>query len=247
MAKQQQQIKMGAYFLNGRRYNNTSGSYASEFTPFNGYPASYDVWNVNYRAEKEYLTSATTRSLTAYERSNPSGYRIKIDISLRNTTSSQSAAIEDLLSLTSSQYRRTVVETTLSSSPVTGSSIDLNLGATSPNTTDNVYQGAYIYNASNTSSNVYRISSYVGSTTTAVAPETIVGYGTGDVVNVSLYRNKPTLIGVSVDNTTSNIVFCNFVEGSFGIERELTIGNQIINMQLTSVDWYNEIPSYLNI
>jgi len=33
MAKQESYIQMGAYFLNGRRYNDTSGNYEDEFTP----------------------------------------------------------------------------------------------------------------------------------------------------------------------------------------------------------------------
>ena len=245
MAKQQTEILMGAYFLNGRRYNNTTGNYNDEFTPFNGYPASFAVWNVNYRADKEFLSSATSKSLTGFERGNPGGYRLKIDISLRNTNTTQSNAISTLISLASSQYQRTVVQTTVSS--VSGATIDLNLGNTSPNTLSNAYQGAYIQNTTNTSANVYRVISYVGSTKEATTTESVVGYTATDSVNVSLFPDKPTVIGVSVDNTTSNVIYCNLISGSYGIDRELTVGNQIVTLQLTSVDRYQTIPSYLNI
>ena len=238
---------MGAYFLNGRRFNNASGDYEDEFTAFNGYPDSFAVWNVSYKAEKEYLSSAVTKSLTGYERGNPGGFRIKISIALKNSNATQSNAIRSLISTTSSQYERTVVSTTLGSNPVTGATIDLNLGNTEPNTLSNAYQGAYIRNASNTSANVYRIDSYVGSTKVATAPETIVGYTVSDVVNVALFPDKPTVIGVSVDNTTSNVIYCNLLGGSYGIERELTIGNQIISLDLTSVDRFQTIPTYLNL
>lgn len=247
MAKQESYIQMGAYFLNGRRYNNASGNYEDEFTPFNGYPQSYAIWNVNYKAEKEFLTSATTKSLTGYERGNPSGYRVKISIALKNSNASQSNAIRSLISTTSSQYERAVVQSTLGTSPVTGATINLALGDTTPNTLSNAYQGAYIRNTSNTSANVYRIESYVGATKVATAPENIVGYTVSDVVNVALFPDKPTVIGVSVDNTTSNIIYCNLLGGSYGIEREMTIGNQIISLDLASVDRYQNIPTYLNL
>ena len=254
MAKQQSQIQMGAYFQNGRRYNNPAEGYTDEFTPFDGYPTSFDVWNVNYKADKEFLTSPASKSLSGYERGNPGGFRLQIDIALRNTTNAQTSNIKSLLDLVPSQYERFVVATNINGSPsynVTANVADIPLGIEIVNNS-NSYQGAYVRNIDQNDT-TFRCTRYF--TSGVSNPQTMrvqgnvnaVSWADGNSLNIVLYPDKPTVIGVSVDNTTSNIIYCNLISSSLGIERELTIGNQIINMSLRSVDRFQTIPSYLAI
>ena len=253
MAKQQSQIQMGAYFQNGRRYNNPGEGYANEFTPFDGYPTSFDVWNVNYKADKEFLTSPTSKALSGYERGNPGGFRLQIDIALRNTTNAQTSNIKSLLDLVPSQYERFVVATNINGTPthntVTNVSV-ITLGDNIVNN-QNAYQGAYVRNIdqNDTTFRCTRFSVGGGNPQRFDLRGNVdaSAWTSADTLNVVLYPDKPTVIGVSVDNTTSNIIYCNLISSSLGIERELTIGNQIINMSLRSVDRFQTIPSYLAI
>jgi len=248
MAKQQSQIQMGAYFQNGRRYNNPDEGYANEFTPFDGYPTSFDVWNVNYKADKEFLTSPTSKALSGYERGNPGGFRLQIDIALRNTTNAQTSNIKSLLDLVPSQYERFVVATNINGTPthntVTNVSV-ITLGDNIVNN-QNAYQGAYVRNIDQNDT-TFRCTRFSVSPQKFDVQGNVLSNSWGDTntLNVVLYPDKPTVIGVSVDNTTSNIIYCNLISSSLGIERELTIGNQIINMSLRSVDRFQTIPSYL--
>ena len=250
MAKQQQQIQMGAYFLNGRKYNNTAESRINDYTPFDGYPLSYDIWNVNYTAEKEFLTSATSKSLTGFERGNPGGHRIKIDIALRNTTSTQTSAIKSLLDLVPSQYERYVVATNITSTPTYNSGTNTSevlLGSNIVNTS-NAYQGAYVVNVDQNDT-TFRCTRFSVSPQKFNLQGNVLADSWADTnnLNVVLKPDKPTVVGVSVDNTTGNIIYCNLISSSLGINRELTVGNQIINMSLRSVERYQTIPSALAI
>jgi len=248
MAKQQSQIQMGAYFQNGRRYNNPTGDYGDRFTPFDGYPASFDVWNINYKADEEFVTSPTSGGLTGYERGNPGGFRLKIDIALRNTTNAQTSNIKSLLDLVPSQYERFVVATNIDGTPThnvaTNTSV-VSIGIDITNIS-NAYQGAYVRNIDQNDT-TFRCTRFSVSPQKFDVPGNVLSNSWGDTntLNVVLYPDKPTVIGVSVDNTTSNIIYCNLISSSLGIERELTIGNQIINMSLRSVDRFQTIPSYL--
>ena len=241
---------MGAYFQNGRRYNNPTGYYGDRFTPFDGYPASFDVWNINYKADEEFVTSPTSGGLTGYERGNPSGFRLKIDIALRNTTNAQTSNIKSLLDLVPSQYERFVVATNIDGTPThnvaTNTSV-VSIGIDITNIS-NAYQGAYVRNIDQNDT-TFRCTRFSVSPQKFDVQGNVLSNSWGDTntLNVVLYPDKPTVIGVSVDNTTSNIIYCNLISSSLGIERELTIGNQIINMSLRSVDRFQTIPSYLAI
>lgn len=61
-----------------------------------------------------------------------------------------------------------------------------------------------------------------------------------------LNPNRPTLCAVWADDTSTNVAdaeVCNLIEGTMGVERELTVGNQIITMTFEGVELKKEIPS----
>jgi len=250
MAKQQSNIQMGAYFLNGRKYNNTAESPSYYYTEFDGYPQSYPIWNINYRAEKEFITSATSKSLTGFERGNPGGFRIRIDVALRNTTNTQTSNIKSLLDLVSSQYQRFVISTDISGAPTYNATTNISevTLATDISNYSNAYQGAYVVNIDKNDTK-FRCTRF------SITPQKFnlqgnvnaSSWANTDNLNVVLEPDKPTIIGISTDNTTSNIIYCNLISSTLGIERELTIGNQIINLSLRSVERYQTIPSSLAI
>ena len=254
MAKQVTSIQMGAYFQNGRRYNNPGEGVDSEFTPVDGYPASFGIWNINPRADMEFIDSPTSKALSGYERGNPGGHRIIIDIALKNTSNAETSNIKSLLDLVPTQYERFVVATNINGPPsvdATENYSDIPLGTEIVNNS-NSYQGAYVRNidASNTTFRCIRYFTSGGGN-----PQTMrlqgnvnaVSWSDQDDLNVILYPDKPTVIGVSTDSNVSNIIYCNLISSSLGIQRELTIGNQIITMSLRSIDRFQTIPASLQI
>lgn len=250
MSVQQESVYMGAYFLNGRRKNNPSSNKYQEFTPINGYPKSFDIWSVSYNSLREYVANPLTTALIGYERANPSGIRLRATISLRNTNSAQSESIRQLIGLMSSEYDRTVVQaqiTNIVSSNATQSLIDTNLNNTYPNTISNAYQGAFVQSGNAS----FLCTRYSQNATikqfTVNGDVSDVGWTTGTNINVYLPPSVPTVIGLSTDLTVANLSFYNPVGSTFGIERELTIGNQILSFDLKSVDRIQYPPSNFSL
>lgn len=250
MAKQVTSIQIGAYFHGGMRYNNLGEAYSDRFTPFDGYPKEFGVWNINYRADMEFIDTPTSKALSGYERGNPGGHRLIVDLALKNTSSSETSNIKSLLDLVPSQYERVMATTNISGAPtydVNTNTSDVLLGSNIVNFS-NAYQGAYVRNI-NRNDTTFRCTRF------SVNPQKFdlrgntnaVSWQDGDDLNVILFPDKPTVIGISTDNTTSNIIYCNLISSTFGIERELTIGNQIISMSLRSVDRFQTIPANIEI
>lgn len=239
---------MGVYFLNGRRISNASNTNLyQQWTPFQGYPKNFSVWNVSYTADREYMSSPLTRSLNGYERSNPSGIRLKVSLQLENTNSSQSNDIANMISLCSSQYDRVIVNTfskSIVSTNATSSLIETNLSSTYPNNLSNAYQGAFCRSGSvtllctgyftNATTKRFRLNANVLN---------VGGFGTDQPMEVLLLPSVPTVIGVSTDQTNTNMSFYNLSGSTFTLQRELTVGNQILSMDLSSVDRFQNIPS----
>jgi len=112
-AKQVSQIRLPLYRQTGA---NTFLALTG-FTPTvsgNPNPAvQIPTWNVNYRAEMEYLGSPTTRTISGREKANLSAYRLYVDIVLDNSSPTNSAKIRTLLNNISSRFTRTFGATTL--------------------------------------------------------------------------------------------------------------------------------------
>jgi hypothetical protein len=136
----------------------------------------YDIWNITYSYDQEYLGGATLESLTGFKRGNPSAFRLNVSINLRNTDENNTNNIRTLLNQTSSRFDRNITESN---------------------------------------------------------------------VTTTLNPNQPTLIAVWADDTDSNISnaeVCNMTSAKMAVERELTIGNQIVTINLEGATLKKEIP-----
>lgn len=232
-SKQVSTVKIGVYIYNGG------------YRAFSGYPVSLPVWNVNFQDKADFLTSPVTRSLNGFERGNPMGWRTKVDVFLDNSTSTHSSTIRALMSLMSSQYARTFFTTTVGT--VTGNTIVITNGVQ----TNDFYNGLIAVN--DTLGQSIQIVSYVGSSRVATLAST-PSWVAGNNMRVVARSNYPTVLGVSVDNTPvtpgvppDNMVYCNLLDGSFGIERQLTVGKQVIQLSLTEVERKQNIDDKLRI
>lgn len=155
-------------------FRQTGVSSFSALTGFASTSTSVQIrtWNVEYRAELEFVGSPTTRALSGRERGNLSAYRIFVDISANNSTNEDTNKLRDLFDNMVSRKTRT-------------------FGAT------------------------------------------------------TLQIGEPTVMGVTVENSTAGVIHCNLINNVLGIQRELTIGNQIVQFSLKSVNLFNTIPTNL--
>lgn len=221
MSRQHQKIRIGLYYFN------------DDFRAFSNGASEYGIWDINYDAQSEFQASTVDRALSGKEIGGISAYRITINTLLRNTLPSDSEKLRKLLSSTSSRFPRKAHEFTLSN--VT------NVSATFDNvaeTVDGYYNGLVIEQGSDKA----RITGYDGQTQTATLTGDTLSNGSS---NIMVYPDKATILGVSTDTTTNTIIYCNLIGSDFNLLREQTINNQLIGMQLRSVNVFKEIPSYL--
>lgn len=230
-SKQVSSVLIGAFIYNGA------------YRGFSGYPITLPIWNVSYRDKADFLTNPVTRSLNGFERGNPMGWRSEVTVSLDNSTPANSSSIRALLSLMSSQYTRTFFTTTIGT--VSGNTIVITNGVQ----IDNFYQGLVVINDT-VSFEQAKILSYVGSTRVATL-DRFPTWASGNNMRVVARSNYPTILGISPDATqvtvNGKIIFCNLLDGTFGIERQLTVGNQVIQMNLTEVERKQNINDELRI
>lgn len=114
------------------------------------------------------------------------------------------------------------------------------------------FKGLFLYNAEANKRNYFRILSNTNGLNPSIRVEGEIKPGTddwevGDLVQVVLPIGIPSTIGASTDNTEGNISLYNLVGGAYGVERELTIGNQLISMDLRGIDRRDNIPSKIVI
>lgn len=217
--KQVTQIKMGAYIYNGAPLDMTS------FRAFQTYPKSYKVWNVKYEYSPDFLGGAVQNTLSGYQRGNPLGHRLKCDISLNNALPDDTEAIRELLNLTASRFDRGFWNigstTTTGANTITFSNTGL--------PTD-YYKALTIQDGNG----LQRL--ILSSTATSITTVTPLGGSWNNANNLVVVKpSHPTIIGVSFDDNEVNIQYFNIQSDSFGINRELTVGNQIIQISLTGV------------
>lgn len=227
-SKQVSSVKIGAFIYNGA------------YRAFSGYPISLPIWNVSYVSKADFLTNPVTRSLDGFERGNPMGWRTEVTVSLDNTKATNSNLIRALLSLMSSQYARTFFTTTVGT--VAANTIVITNGVQ----TDDYYNGLIAVNDTLTQS--IRITDYVGSTRVATLEATPSPvWVLGNTLRIVARSNYPTVLGISPDDDPAKVIFCNLLDGTFGIERQLTVGNQVIQMNLTEVERKQDINDELRI
>jgi hypothetical protein len=87
-----------------------------------------------------------------------------------------------------------------------------------------------------TPSNQGLITGYLsGSRIATVQPNTILSDWSPNLLVVAK-PNIPTVLGVSTDNDSNNVIFCNLIDGKFGFRRELTVNLQSIRISGREID-----------
>lgn len=227
-SKQNSTIWMGAYILTGGTYK-----------PFYGYPIEFNVWNIDIEEQADFLGSANTQTLSGFERGNPMGFRTYANLDLDNSYPSDSSKILTLLNLLPSQYTRIfankkqsdgtnlVTTSVLTSTTFTSAGLGV-LG-------NDYYNGLLVYNS--TKNQTVPIVDYTSSTVTVTIAGDISSWtaGGGDSIQILVPPSIPTLIGLTADSTNANMMYFNVNSSIFGISRELTIGNQVISMNLRGI------------
>jgi hypothetical protein len=228
VAKQVDTVKIGAFYFNGayRAFHTAPNSNAT-------YPVSLPIWEAQYEENLEFLNDAVTRGLTGKERGNPSGYRATVDIFLDNSYPSDSSNIRALLDKFANQFDRTVLQTTGTSFNTTTNTVVLSSGVGSGN--DDYYKNLILIDNDNPS-NQGLITGYLsGSRIATVQPNTILSDWSPNLLVVAK-PNIPTVLGVSTDNDSNNVIFCNLIDGKFGFRRELTVNLQTIRISGREID-----------
>ena len=224
--KQIDSTKIGVYFYNG--------SYRAFHTPVNSsntYPITIPLWDAVFDDELEFVGSPVTTSLTGYERANPSGYRARVSLALNNSSPADSQKIRQLMERLSTQFNRTVLQTTGTSSNTTA--IGISHGVQGASDAD-YYKGLIAVLVSDPTVQAL-VTAYNKDTQTLTVSEPMGTLSAAPILLVAR-PNLPSVVGVSADGTDGNIIYCNLVGGTFGIRRELTVGLQNINMELTEIE-----------
>lgn len=216
VTKQTTQIYMGAYIRTGSTYK-----------PFSGYPILFDVWNSEITEEADFLGGSVTQALSGYERGNPMGFRSVARIDLNNSRPASSSAILTLLNLFASQYKRIFYSNTLGTT--TSTTVVLS-GAV---TTNNYYKGLLVFNS--TLNQTRTITDYDGATRVATLSSP-VSWSSGNSFQVIVPVSIPTIMGITVDATNNNYLYFNLESSVFGVQRQLTIGDQLISINLRGVE-----------
>lgn len=64
----------------------------------------------------------------------------------------------------------------------------------------------------------------------------------GLINNIFQSGGEPRKIGISPSDDVNDIIYCNLRNSAYGLRRELTVGRQVLNMQLTGVFRVTTIP-----
>jgi hypothetical protein len=220
-SKQIETIKIGAFFYNGayRAFHTSANNTNTNLV-------SFPVWEATYEDELEFVNDSVTQSLAGNERGNPSGYRATVNLFLDNSYPEDSSNIRALLDKFANQFDRTVLQTN------TGTKTAVSAVLTSGVSTNSYYNNLVMIDASNVA-NQALVTAYDGGTKVAtverITGTTNIASAYSNVVVVAK-PNIPTVLGVSTDDTESNIIYCNLTDGKFGFRRELTVNMQSIQL-----------------
>ena len=174
------------------------------------------------------------------------GFRAQASLDLNNSFPSYSNTIRALLNKLPSQYDRLFYPNSGTVLSGTTSVSNKTVVITSGVQVNNTYTGLNLYNLD--TDETRRITNYVGSTRVAtLAGENLTGWGSGDEIQVLVPPSYPTIVGVSPDANEANIEYFNVSSNTFGIQRELTIGIQSINLELRGVLRKETVPDHLRI
>jgi hypothetical protein len=232
--KQIFQVSIGAYVYK-------LGGYVA----FTGQPNNIDCWNIDIVYEPDFLGDVSQQALTGYERGGTMGWRAVANVDLNNSRPAEATKILTLLNSMQSQFNRLFYPATGNVSAGSTSTIDKTVLVTDGSTNAQAYTGLNLYNA--TRDETRRITNYT-SGRVATLNDAITSWEAGDSIRVIVPPAYPTIIGLSPDTNANNIEYFNIQGGSsFGINRELTIGTQSINIQLRGVERKQTIPDAVRI
>lgn len=223
-SKQVESVRIGAFYWNGawRPFHTTVNSNAV-------YPVTIPVWEAQYGADLEFVQDSVTQSLTGKERGDPSGYRASVNLFLDNSYPADSDTIRALLERFANQYDRVVLRTTAGTKNV--DNVVLSNGVSTVGFTG-YYNNLTLIDRDATT-NQAKVTAY--NPTTRVATATSVSGNT----NIATWSNNidvvakpsiPTVLGVSTDNSDSNLIFCNLTTAKFGFGRDLTVNSQVVQI-----------------
>jgi len=215
-------IKMGVYAYNGA------------YRAFEGYPISFDTWNVNADNRPEWIEgSPVTTALSGYKRANRLSYRPTLSIDLDNTYGTSATNLRALLNKLSGKYVQNfyaVATDGAEGSPSTTLVITSSLPSTSAS--DDYFNGMRVSGLGG-GGDVF-ITNYDGATRTATLASART-WTNALALTVKVLPNLPIVLGVSLDDTTANIIYYNLMGGAYGIARQLTVGSQRVSMELEGV------------
>ena len=217
-AKQVTQIKMGVYAYNGA------------YRAFQGYPASFSVWNIDGGGEPEWIEgSPVTKALSGYERANRLSYRPKLSIDLDNSFGTSATNLRTLFNKLSGKYVQDFYTVTTSASGTNSTALPLEVD--DPDVDD--YLNGMI--VSGLTGGDVMIVDYVASTriATLASPRS---WANELALTVKVMPNLPIVLGVSMDDDTANIIYYNLQGGMYGIDRQFTLGRQKISIELRGVN-----------
>jgi hypothetical protein len=216
-AKQVTAVKMGVYAYNGA------------YRAFEGYPISFDTWNINAENKPEWVEgSPVTVALSGYKRANRLSYRPTLSIDLDNSYGTSATNLRALLNKLSGKYVQDFFTVTTSGTGTGITALVLTSGAPS---TDDYFNGMRI---SGLTGGDVIITDYVGATRTATLASART-WTNALALTVKVTPSLPIVLGVSLDDTTGNIIYYNIMGGAYGIERQMTIGRQRVSMNLEGV------------
>jgi len=235
--KQVEQIQIGVYAPNKR--------------VFFGYPKLFRVWNIQHSYKPDFRGEAVTTSLNGNDRANIMGYRDTMTIDLNNSYGLQAISLRTLMNQLASNSIRRFWPGVSSSTPAIGSIkgqdvVVNNMGTDQPVPSITHFNNLYLHNI--TRKELRKITDHNSARNTEFTVEgDISNWQVGDGAEVALPIGTPSLIGASTDDSESNIGYYNLSDGAFGINRELTIGNQLIRIDFRGIERRTNIPGKIVI
>jgi len=261
--RQVRQISIVRGWVNNRLGSNNA------FSPMEAV-GNYPIWTINYRPELEFVNDSAIRALSGYQRAGISGQRVNVNIALRGGHPAEYERLRKLVSSLSSQADRKAFDITVSDVKTGDQEITIAtaskggsfypLALTPFSVTDGI-TNCYIRNLS---TNQTRLATSFNATSKVVGltGQSIGTWTTGHTYEIVLLRSQPTVVGIATvpnllpANTLYNsgeeswkngFIWCNLTSSSYDLNRELTVGTQVVSLQFQSVERFNEIPAYATV
>lgn len=257
--KQVSEISIVRGFVNGRLTNN-------RFSPIE-IPQNYPIWNINYTANREFQEDAAVQALSGYKRAGLSGQRVSVSVSLRAGTPTEYERLRKILSSLSSQVMRKIYDFDAASVDIGAMQIVIDdadgIGAevgypltSHPFTTDGALTNCYVRNVTRLQTRL--VSAYSGvAKRLTLTGQAITSWAAGDTYEIVLLASQPTVVGVGLkagltaadttygaaqESWANGIIWCNLPNAAFQLDREFTIGTQIVTLNFESVERFNGVP-----